>query len=54
MQVVTVILGAILKTGTVWLLAETVNGLMVIPNLIALLGLSPQFIKLISEYKKAT
>ena len=54
MQVVTVILGAILKTGTVWLLAETVNGLMVIPNLIALLGLSPQFIKLILKYKKAT
>lgn len=54
MQVVTVILGAILKTGTVWLLAESVNGLMVIPNLIALLGLSPQFFQLISEYKKAT
>ncbi len=52
MQALTVMLGAILNTGTVWLLAETVNGLMVIPNLIALLGLSPQFIKLISQYKK--
>lgn len=51
MQVVTVFLGAILKTGTVWLLAETVNGLMAIPNLVALLGLSPEFLKLIKEYK---
>lgn len=54
MQVFTVLLGAVLKTGTVWLLAETVNGLMVIPNLIALLGLSPEFIKLIKEYKTAS
>lgn len=52
LQALTVMLGAVLKTGTVWLLAETVNGLMVIPNLIALLGLSPQFVKLIQEYKK--
>lgn len=51
MQVITVVLGAVLQTGTVWLLAETVNGLMAIPNLIALLGLSPEFIKLIKEYK---
>lgn len=51
MQVITVILGAVLKTGTVWLLAETVNGLMAIPNLIALLGLSPEFFKLIKDYK---
>lgn len=53
MQVFTVLLGAVLKTGTVWLLAETVNGLMAIPNLIALLGLSPEFFKLIREYKTA-
>ena len=52
LQAFTVLLGAVLKTGTVWLLAETVNGLMVIPNLIALLGLSPQFVTLIQEYKK--
>ncbi len=51
MQVITVVLGAVLKTGTVWLLAETVNALMAIPNLIALLALSPEFIKLIKEYK---
>ncbi len=51
LQVVTVVLGALLKTGTVWLLAETVNGLMAIPNLIALLGLCPEFIKQIKVYK---
>ena len=51
MQVVTVLLGAVLETGVVWTLAEIVNGLMVIPNLIALLGLSPEFLKLIYEYK---
>lgn len=53
LQVMTVLAGALLKTGTVWLLAETVNGLMAIPNLIALLGLCPEFMKLIKEYKMA-
>ncbi len=51
LQVVTVVLGALLKTGTVWLLAETVNGLMAIPNLIVLLGLCPEFVKQIKAYK---
>ena len=53
MQAFTVVLGAVLKTGTVWLLAETVNGLMAIPNLIALLGLSPEFVHLIRDFKRA-
>lgn len=51
-QCVTVVLGAVLKTGTVWLLSETVNGLMAIPNLIALLALSPQLLRLTKEYKE--
>ncbi len=50
-QAVTVMVSALLKTGTVWLLAETVNGLMAIPNLIVLLYLCPEFIKLLNEYK---
>ncbi len=54
LQAATVILGAILKTGTVWLLADTVNGLMVIPNLIALLALSPEFINMIKQYQSIT
>ena len=44
-----VILGAVLKTGTVWLLSETVNGLMAIPNLIALAVLAPELRKLIKQ-----
>jgi AGCS family alanine or glycine:cation symporter len=50
LQGATVILSALLKTGTVWLLAEIVNGLMAIPNLIALALLSPELIKLLKSY----
>ncbi len=50
LQALTVIIGAILKTGTVWLLSEIVNGLMAIPNLIALAALSPELIRLTKEY----
>ena len=49
-----VILGAVLKTGTVWLLSETVNGLMAIPNLIALAALTPELCRLIRKYKKTS
>lgn len=51
LQVITVILGAVLHTGVIWLAAETVNGLMAIPNLIALVSLSPELIRLTKEYK---
>lgn len=51
LQAVTVVLGAVLNTGTVWLLSETVNGLMAIPNLIALAALSPELTRLTKEYK---
>lgn len=47
-----VIFGTILNTGTVWLLCETINGLMAIPNLIALAALSPELIRLTKEYRK--
>ena len=46
---VTVIAGAVIKTGTVWLFSETINGLMVIPNLIAVAALSPQFVKMVKK-----
>ena len=39
-------LGAITQLDTVWLLADTLNGLMALPNLISLLVLSPVVIKL--------
>ena len=51
LQAVAVIMGAVLKTSTVWLLSETVNGLMAIPNLIILVVLSPKLAHLTKEYK---
>ena len=51
LQAATVVLGAVLQTSTVWLLAETVNGLMAIPNLIALAILCPEFCRLIKQYQ---
>lgn len=52
LQIVTIIISAMLKTETVWMLSETVNGLMAIPNLLALTMLSPELIRLTKEYKK--
>lgn len=53
LQGIIVVLGAVLQTGTVWLLSETVNGLMAIPNLIALAWLSPELARLTKEYKNS-
>lgn len=54
LQGLTVILGAVMNTGVVWMLSETVNGLMAIPNLLALAFLSPELIKLINDYRLIT
>lgn len=51
LQSAAVLLGAALKTETLWLLCETVNGLMAIPNLIALAALSPEFCRLIIDFE---
>ena len=48
-----VLISAMLNTGTVWTLSEIVNGLMAIPNLTALILLSPELFRLTTEYKKA-
>ena len=50
-QAVVLVVSTLLKTQTIWALAETVNGLMAIPNLIALWLLRPQVVKLISEVR---
>lgn len=42
LQTVMVLISAVLETGMIWSLAELVNGLMAIPNLIALVALSPK------------
>ncbi len=47
-----VVFGAVSGTGIVWLLSEIVNGLMAIPNLIALAALSPELVRLCKAYKK--
>ena len=51
LQAATVVVGAVLNTSTVWHLAEIVNGLMAIPNLIALALLSPELCRLIKQYE---
>ncbi len=52
LQTITVVLAALMQTGVVWLLAETINGLMSIPNLIALAYLSPELVRLTIQYQK--
>ncbi len=44
------LVGATLKLGFVWLLADTLNALMAIPNLIALALLSPIVFKITKEF----
>lgn len=46
-----IFLGASIKVDLVWELADTFNGIMVIPNLIGLLGLSTIVIKSLKEYE---
>ena len=43
-------LGAVLKLDFVWLLADTLNALMALPNLLALILLAPVVFKLTREY----
>ena len=44
------ILGATVDLGLLWNIADTFNGLMSIPNLIALLLLSGTVVKLVKEF----
>ena len=52
LQTCAVVVGAVLKTETIWLVSELLNGLMAIPNLIALAVLTPELCRLTNEYKK--
>ena len=52
LQAGAVIAGAVLNTGTVWLLSEIVNGLMAVPNLIALAALSGEAAQIAKDYKR--
>ena len=51
-QTFVIVLSSVLDTAAVWQFAETVNGLMVIPNLITLAALSPELCRLTKEYTK--
>ena len=48
--VIVVVIGATLKLSIVWDIADTLNGFMAIPNLIALLGLSGVVIKVTKDH----
>lgn len=48
-----VIFGSVQSAAFVWQLAETVNGLMAIPNLITLGVLTPELARLVEEYQKS-
>lgn len=50
-QTFMVVLSAVLETGVIWSLAELINGLMAIPNLIALVALSGKLRELTIDYK---
>ena len=44
------IVGATMNLGLMWSIAETFNGLMLIPNLVAVFLLSGVVVKLVKEY----
>ncbi len=44
-------LGSALTVEAVWDLADLFNGLMVLPNIVGLLILSPQVIKMLNDYE---
>jgi len=48
--VLVAIIGATANLGLLWSIAETFNGLMSIPNLIALFLLSGTLVRLVREY----
>ncbi len=45
-----IVIGSIGGLEFVWALADTCNGLLLIPNLFALVSLSPVIVKLTKEY----
>ncbi len=49
---IVVVFGGVFELELVWAIADTLNGLMAIPNLIGVLALSPVVIKLCKEYKE--
>lgn len=50
LQLVMIVVASVLRADTIWLLAEIINGLMAIPNLIALWALAPTLIHIYKSY----
>ena len=48
-----VIASTVMGTGTVWLLADILNALMAVPNLVSVLILSPVLCGLLQEWTQA-
>ncbi len=51
LQMGVAVLGAVTETGLVWALSEVFNGLMAVPNLFALVMLSPELRDITRDYK---
>ena len=47
-----IVSGAVMEGGLAWDLSDTFNGLMMIPNLIGVLALSPLVVKITNNYLK--
>ena len=52
LQAIMVVVSSVMHADTLWLLAEIVNGLMAIPNLIVIAKLTPDFAETLISYKK--
>jgi AGCS family alanine or glycine:cation symporter len=50
LYVLAVVLGAIMELDLAWSIADTLNGLMILPNLIALFGLSGVVVRETKQY----
>ena len=48
--ILVVVVGATMDLGLAWDIADTLNGLMAIPNLVALIGLSGVIVKESKDY----
>ena len=46
-----VLVGAVIKLEVIWSIADTMNGLMAIPNLVALVVLAPVVVRLIRDFE---
>ncbi|MBE6540773.1 MAG: alanine:cation symporter family protein [Ruminococcaceae bacterium] len=53
-HVITVVFGAVLTSSLAWDISDTFNGLMMIPNLIGVLALSPLVVKITNNYLRRT